>query len=77
MTFNKYTTNVDLKQFYSSASPLKASSYRRYNQAYYEEIVINHKVEQRVTQNFRERFIQSKEDIYIVFEMYCKEDYEE
>jgi len=39
--------------------------------------VINHNVEERVAQNFRERFIQTKEDTFIVFEMYCKEDYED
>jgi hypothetical protein len=34
-------------------------------------------VEERVAQNYRERFLVTKEDIYIVFEMYCKEDYDE
>jgi len=56
---------------------MKTASYRKYNQAYYEEQVINHKIEQRVAQNYRERFLITAEDIYIVFEMYCKEDYDE
>jgi len=77
LTFNKYVAKVDLKQFYKVVLPMKSKTYRRYNQAFFEEIVINHNVESRVIQNFRERFIQSKEDIYIVFEMYCKEDYEQ
>jgi len=34
-------------------------------------------VESRVAQNYRERFLVSPEDIYIVFEMYCKEDYDD
>ncbi len=54
---------------------MKASTYRKYNQAYYEEIVINNEVEARVAQNYRERFLQTAEDIFIVFQMYCKEDY--
>ena len=45
LTFNKYTTKIDLSQFYKHVAPIKAGSYRRYNQAYYEEIVINHNVE--------------------------------
>ena len=56
---------------------MKASTYRKYNQAYFEEIVINNEIEERVAQNYRERFLVTKEDIYIVFEMYCKEDYDE
>jgi len=39
--------------------------------------VINNEIEQRVAFNYRERFLVTKEDIYIVFEMYCKEDYDE
>jgi hypothetical protein len=39
--------------------------------------VINNDIEARVAQNYRERFLVTPEDIYIVFEMYCKEDYDE
>jgi hypothetical protein len=46
---------------------MKSSSYRKYNQAYYEEIVINNDVEQRVAQNYRERFLVTAEDIFVVF----------
>ena len=58
---------------------MRAKSYRQYNQAYFEEVIItNHdKIEQRAVQNFRERFLTTHEDIYIVFLMYCKEDYHE
>jgi len=56
---------------------MKSSTYRKYNQAYYEEIVINNEIESRVAQNYRERFLVTAEDIYIVFEMYCKEDYDD
>ena len=32
-------------------------------------------VEERVAQNYRERFLVTADDIYTVFLMYCKEDY--
>ena len=48
MTFDKYVAKINLTLFFDKAFPLKCSSYRRYNQAYYEEIVINNAVEQRV-----------------------------
>lgn len=34
--------------FFEKSFPMKSSSYRKYNQAYYEEVVINNDVEQRV-----------------------------
>mmetsp|Transcript_12391 Transcript_12391/g.19326 ORF Transcript_12391/g.19326 Transcript_12391/m.19326 type:complete len:103 (+) Transcript_12391:2986-3294(+) len=56
---------------------MKSQTYRRYNRAYFEEIVINNDVEPRVARNYREKFLVTAEDIYNVFEMYCKEDYDE
>jgi len=77
LSFDKHTTRINLLQFYKKALPLKAATYRRYNQAFFEEIVINNEIEPRVAMNYRERFLVTPEDIYIVFEMYCKEDYYE
>ena len=78
LTFDKHTTKIDLKMFYKQNFSIKAATYRKYNQAYYEEIVITTgNVEQRVSQNYREKFLITAEDIYIVFEMYCKEDYDD
>jgi len=54
---------------------LKCQSYRKYNQAFYEEISVVKKIELRVAKHYRERFIITQEDIYTVFEMYCREDY--
>ena len=51
---------------------LKCHTYRKYNQAYFEEILIDYAVEQRVAQNYRERFLVSPEDIFLVLEMYSK-----
>ena len=77
LTFEKHTTKIDMKTFYKQTFSIKAATYRKYNQAYYEEIVITSgTVEQRVAQNYREKFLITADDIYIVFEMYCKEDYD-
>ena len=48
-TFKKITTKIDIKQFYKEPFSIKASTYRKYNQAYYEEIIITSgNVEERV-----------------------------
>ena len=77
MTFDKYVAKINLLLFFEKTFPLKCSSYRRYNQAYYEEIVINNNVQERIALNYRERFLVTAEDTYIVFDMYAKEDYDE
>ena len=77
LSFDKYTTKINLTIFFKASFPMKSSTYRRYNRAYFEEIVINNVVEPRVARNYREKFLISAEDIYNVFEMYCKEDYDE
>ena len=40
LTFEKHTTKIDMKIFYKTPFSIKAGTYRKYNQAYYEEIVI-------------------------------------
>ena len=55
---------------------LKCSTYRKYTPAYYEVIIIYNTIESRVSLNYRERFVVSPEDIYNVFQMYCKEDFD-
>ena len=54
---------------------MKSTTYRKYDQAFYEEIVIDYALESRITLNFRERFLATREDIEIVMEMYAKNDY--
>lgn len=78
-SFDKHTTKMNIEQFGYTLkdTSLKCQSYRKYNPAYYEEIVINNQVEARVAQNYREKFLVTAEDIYIVFDMYCKEDYDD
>lgn len=75
LTFDKHVARINLLNFFPEVFPMKSQTYRMYSQAFYEEIAITHNIEARVAQNFRERFIVTKEDIYNVFEMYCKEDY--
>lgn len=45
LSFNKYTTKLNLTLFFPKAFTMKSSTYRRYNQAYFEEVVINNDVE--------------------------------
>jgi hypothetical protein len=77
-SFDKHITKFNVDQFgYDvKGTSIKCHSYRKYNQAYYEEIVINYSIEQRVAQNYREQFLVTADDIYIAFDMYCKEDYD-
>jgi hypothetical protein len=48
LSFTKMTTKLKLTLFFNKEFPMKSSTYRKYNQAYYEEIVINNNVESRV-----------------------------
>lgn len=66
---------VSITSFGYLTGSLLCHSYRQYNQAFFEEIIINNPIEARVAQNYREKFIVTSQDIGIVFEMYCKEDY--
>ena len=54
---------------------IKAHQYRKYDQSYYEEIVIDYALEGRITLNFRDRFLVTKAEQMIVMEMYSKNDY--
>ena len=48
LSFEKYVTKINLSLFFKKSFPIKAATYRKYDQAYYEEIVINNDVESRV-----------------------------
>jgi len=61
--------------FFGRTFTLKASHYRKYNEAFYEEILIDYAVEPRVAKNYRERFLIKEEQIKLVLEMYSKNDY--
>lgn len=76
--FEKFTTKLNIEQYgYCLSTSLKCHSYRKYNQAFFEEMVINYDIEERVAMNYRQRFLVTADDIFITFEMYCKEDYDE
>ena len=57
LSFNKFTTKINLLLFFKSTFTMKANHYRKYNEAYYEEILIDYAVEPRVAKNYRERFL--------------------
>ena len=59
LTFEKQTTKINLNNFFKKSFSIKSQGYRKYNQAFYEEILIDYHVEQRISQNYRERFLTS------------------
>ena len=76
ITFTKTTTKIATDQFFKEKlKSIKSQNYRQYNQAYYEEILIDYATEARVSQNYRERFLVSAEDVLLVLKMYAKNDY--
>lgn len=77
LSFEKFSTKVSIDPNDSNQGNMMCHNYRRYNQAYFEEILINFGLEERVTHNYRERFLVTAEDKFITFEMYCREDYDE
>ena len=77
ITYAKTTTKIATDQFFKEKlKSIKSQSYRQYTQAYYEEILIDYATEARVAQNFRERFLISAEDVFLVLKMYAKNDYQ-
>ena len=62
LTFDKMTTKLNMNQFYKKSFSLKSQNYRKYTQAFYEEILIDYAIEPRVAQNYRERFLSTAED---------------
>lgn len=75
LSFSKLPTKIAITNFFKKEFTLKSQSLRQYTQAYYEEILIDFHVEPRVAQNYRERFLTNAEEIYLVLEMYCKQDF--
>ena len=78
LAFEKLSTKLNLSNFQDTKKrpdSLKSTNYRRYNESYFEEILIDMNVESRVALNYRERFLVTKEQIMLVLEMYCKNDY--
>ena len=57
IVIGKHTTKLNMKQFTDQSISIKASTYRKYDRAYFEEIIINNTVEERLAKNYRERFI--------------------
>jgi hypothetical protein len=75
LSFEKNSTKINSKAFFKQDILFKSHNYRQYNQAFYEEILIDCGTEARVALNYREKFLTNKEEILLVLEMYCKNDY--
>lgn len=45
LTFEKQTTKINLNNFFKKSFSIKSQGYRKYNQAFYEEILIDYHVE--------------------------------
>jgi hypothetical protein len=75
LSFEKHSTKINAKAFFKQDILFKSHNYRQYNQAFYEEILIDCGTEARVALNYREKFLTNKQEILLVLEMYCKNDY--
>ena len=64
---DKLTTKLSLAQFWYKDKKVMCHTYRKFNQAFFEEILINYQVEERAAQNYREKFLVTADDIFITF----------
>ena len=56
LTFKKNTAKLNVRDFFDKTFTVKSKTYRTYNNAYYEEILIDSKIDTRIAQNYREKF---------------------
>lgn len=75
MSFDKFTTKINLKNFDGITGWVKSQNYKKYNQAFFEEILIDYNANVRIARNYRERFLVTSDDIYLVLKMYAHNDY--
>lgn len=75
LIFNKYALKKKFDDLVEPGTTFICDSFRVYNPAYFEEIIMEFNVEPRVTNNFRKRFLVDNESVYQVMEMYCKNDH--
>ena len=64
LTFEKTAAKLNLSNFQDTkkrSDSLKSKNYRKYNESYFEEILIDMNVESRVALNYRERFLTTKD----------------
>ena len=52
LSLKRHILKLDLKMFFTHDFPMKASRYRKYSQAYFEEILINNEVDSRIAVDF-------------------------
>jgi len=73
--FQKHPVKLVVTPFVGNTRKIRCHGYRIYNEAYFEEVLINYQVEPRIAQNYRERFMTSNKALNLVLEMYCKNDF--
>lgn len=48
-----------------------------FNVAYFQEIIIDNKIDQRIVRTYEENFLTTKYAIYLVLKMFARRDYSE
>ena len=71
----KNVQSVDVSELFRIKLPIVCRSYRSYNVAYFEEILLMYNVDERIAKNYRERFIITPSQVFEVLHMYSKMDY--
>jgi len=75
-SFSKLSIKLDTSEFFDvPSSKFISRSYRLYNAAYFEEVLLSEQIDGRVALNYRERFLVEPIAIYQVLQMYSKKDY--
>jgi len=64
LTFEKFSTKQSVDGHFKISSSMISRSYRQYNTAYFEEIILQYQIEERKAMNYRERFLIDSEAKY-------------
>ena len=64
LCMDKFITKLSPIKFFNMDIDPISHSYRQYNPAYFEEVILKLKVDERVAFNYRERFLIDRKSIY-------------
>lgn len=64
-----------MEKYFTERFKFKCNNYRVYSEAYFEEIIIEYKIDTRNAKNFRENFLTDLGQVKKILEMYSKNDY--
>ena len=62
--FNKRVDKVSVEGLFEIPTNSLCHTYRKYDSAYFEEIILTYNVEKRVAQNYRERHLITNQAIF-------------